>query len=129
MVLDFARSLSDNSQSKVREKTRELFQQHKDCNAWYPYQPGHSPEWHLNDEHMQQIESERRQFELKLFEMSKKLQEDNKTIARWVGIVVIGLMLMQILEVWYFSTRRNPPIIIQIPSKQGEPPQESTPKK
>lgn len=93
-----------DSGQTINEASQHVFEKDRHCPEWYPYQPSHDPEWHLNDYRMQQLENDRRDFELKLFSLSQQIQKDNKTIAKWVGIVVIILMAMQILEVWYFST-------------------------
>jgi len=89
----------------------------RSCKHWYPYWPGFSPK-----EHLEMYNSER------LFELSQKIQADSLESSRKnfrativFGIIVVLLSTMQIVEVWYFSTRPTPPIIVQMPTERDEP--------
>jgi hypothetical protein len=51
------------------------------CHAWYPYTPGFSPREHYEELRMQQLEIDRRAFDLRLSEMNRKAQEDSLQVA------------------------------------------------
>ncbi|HST24307.1 MAG TPA: hypothetical protein VLR90_24605 [Blastocatellia bacterium] len=108
------------------EAWQRVFEEDRHCTEWWLYQPGHDPAWHLNDYDMQQLEQRRKDFELELFKLSQKVQQDSLAAARknlraaWIiGAIVIFLALLQVLEVWYFSTRPQQPIVIQMPDQQS----------
>lgn len=51
------------------------------CPAWYPYTPGFSPTEHYEELRMQRIEDDRRAFEMKLFELGQRAQENSLKVA------------------------------------------------
>lgn len=66
---------------------REIIDFDRRCPAWYPYDPGFSPREHYEKYRMQRLEHDRREFEMRLFEMGQdaqrmgiKVAEDSKAI-------------------------------------------------
>lgn len=114
-------------ESAYQVRAKGVLEKARLCQRWYPYTSGLSPK-----DHVEMYNSER------FFEISQKIQGDaleasKRNLAAAVktykatvvfGIVVVLLSIMQIAEVWYFSMRSNPPIIIQMPSQQPEPARE-----
>lgn len=43
-----------------------VFERDRDCPKWYPWTPGFSPKEHLEDSRANQLERDRRRFELRL---------------------------------------------------------------
>lgn len=101
---------------------QSIFWKDRHCSEWFLYSPGMNPKRHFERYEMQRLEQSRRDFELRLFELSQKLQADSLRTARWnfwasviFGIIVVVLSIMQ---VWLAS---RPNVIIQVPSQQSEP--------
>jgi hypothetical protein len=121
IILEFARTVQPNSGQSVSEKTQQLFQEHSGCPEWYPYQPGHTPEWHLSDENMQRIENDRRAFETRLSEISEAIQRDGLRAARlafWATVIFgIIVVILSIMQVRLASRPTN--ITIQMPNQQS----------
>ncbi len=84
------------------------------CQYWYPYTEHRTPEQHFEEFQMlqlednrrqfeQQMEKDRREFDLKLFEMSQKIQSDSKEIVtksdRFNRRITIFIIILAILEV------------------------------
>lgn len=92
------------SKSCDAEAAIKILRSERNCARWYPYTQGRSPKEHLEELNMQQLEQSRRDFELKLFELSRKIQEDSKTIAhdsykfgRRVSWAIIFFTVVQLL--------------------------------
>jgi hypothetical protein len=60
---------------------KEIINFDRHCPAWYPYDPGFSPREHYEVYQMQRLESDRRAFETRLFEMGQKAQENSLKVA------------------------------------------------
>lgn len=56
------------------------FWKNQDCPKWFAYSPGLSPQDHQRKYDLQRLEQDRRDFELKLFALEQKAQEDSKLI-------------------------------------------------
>jgi hypothetical protein len=96
------------------EAARQTFERTRHCGSWYQYIPGFGPKEHaerLEKEQWEEnrmkfeleIEKQRQDFELKLFEISQKIQENSRKIASrsfWFNLfftfVIIVLTLVQI---------------------------------
>jgi hypothetical protein len=95
--------------NRTVEGTLDVLNRERLCGEWYPYTIGRTPKEHFEEFKMQELEERRKDFELRLFNMSQKVQEDsakiardskalardNKIIAIIIGIIVIGLMFWQ----------------------------------
>lgn len=104
---------------------REIISEDRQCVRWYPYAPGFTPKEHAEQLAMQQLETDRRQFEKELFALSQKVQEDSRAIADatkkitiWIGVIIIFLTLAQcaMVVLSYLSSRK--PIYIAVPALQ-----------
>ena len=62
------------------EPTLTLIKKPRKCKSWYLWTEHRSPKEHFEEFKMQQLEKERREFDLKLFELSQKIQNDSKVI-------------------------------------------------
>jgi hypothetical protein len=60
---------------------KEVCNKDRACEHWYPYSPGFSPKEHMEDLKLKALEQDRREFELKLFNISQQVQADSKGIA------------------------------------------------
>jgi hypothetical protein len=97
------------------EKVFEFINESKNCQYWYPFTEFVSPNEHFEElkmmqleqqrkEFEQQMEKERKEFDLKLFEMSKQIQLDSKSIVeksdkfnRKITILVIILAVLEVI--------------------------------
>lgn len=92
----------------------EVLERPRKCDQWCLHVPGRTPQQHVD-----MIETQR------LFAIAEKnLMAAQKTLtATWIiGVIVIGLMLLQLFGVWPFSQRPSPPVIIQIPERTTDAP-------
>jgi hypothetical protein len=64
------------------EQIKALIQKDRKCDSWCKWQEGIEPKEHFEEVKAEQLEQDRRAFELKLFEMSQKVQEDSRAIAK-----------------------------------------------
>ena len=75
-----------------REAAKDIFAKDRRCPSWYRYNSGFSPKDHFDQMTMELLEQSRREFELrlekgrkdfdlKLFDISQKVQEDSRKIA------------------------------------------------
>jgi hypothetical protein len=75
------------------EAARQTFERDRDCGSWYPYISGFGPKEHSDKLLMEQleerrmnfelaIEKQRQDFEMKLFEMSQRIQQDSQEITK-----------------------------------------------
>ena len=77
--------------------TMQVFQADRKCPKWHPYRSGFSPMQHREEIMQTELDLKRQEFELKLFAMSQKVQEDSRAIAemtyrfnrRWTWILVL----------------------------------------
>lgn len=74
---------SDSATPERTEAAKVVFNKPRpECPKWFPHTPGLSPGQHLEAFQMQKLEEDRRAFELRLFGMSQKVQEDSAKIAK-----------------------------------------------
>lgn len=144
--------LSEEIHSDQPSTAAVAFNRERKCPKWYGYVQGYTPLSHLKRYDMEQLEQRRREFELKLFSMSQKVQEDSrsiaedskkiaeenrriaeasKSIAKWIGIVVIAFMLVQILlaVLTYRTSARTIVVTVPVQQQQSESLQQPTEKK
>lgn len=126
-------SLSPDRTDRFNE-IEKILHYKRNCSAWTPHTPAFGPKEHREDYNMDRTEQRRNDFELRLFELSQKVQEDsraialdsksiahdNKTIAKWIGLIVI---LLTIIQIWigYCSSKR--PIVISAPAPTIQEPE------
>jgi hypothetical protein len=90
-----------------RTAARDVFAKDRNCKSWYRYNPGLSPKDHFDQMNMELLENSRREFEvrlererkdfdMRLFEMSQKIQATNQKVATRFTIAMIVLTLVQI---------------------------------
>jgi hypothetical protein len=97
-----------------RMAARDVFVKDRNCKSWYRYNPGLNPKDHFDQMNMEllenarrdfelRLEKDRKEFDLRLFEISQKIQEDSRKIASrsfWFNLfftfVLIVLTLIQI---------------------------------
>ena len=132
------------SDKRLNEKdaAREVFAKERHCPSWYRYNPGLSPKDHFDQMNMElleksrrewemRLETERKDFDLKLFEASQKIQESNRQIAAdsyktarrsfWFTlfstVVIVFLTLitlfLTVLQVWLAMRQSSDPIPFQ----------------
>jgi hypothetical protein len=123
----------------ARAAAKEICSKDRNCRSWYGYIPGLSPKDHFDQMNMQllensrrewemRLETERKDFDLKLFEASQKIQENNRQIAAdsyktarrsfWFTLfstIVIGLLtlitlFLTLLQVWLAMRQSGVPI-------------------
>lgn len=86
----------------------ELISEDRRCQEWYPYTPGLSPKEHFEEKRRleleqerqgfeQRMENERRQFELTIFEMNKKLQEDTARVGYRLTVAAVIFAFAQVI--------------------------------
>lgn len=75
-------NLEEILQSEGAEKLVAVIKSDRKCDGWYPYMPGLSPKEHYEELTMQRLENDRRDFEMRLFELSQKAQENTLVIAK-----------------------------------------------
>jgi len=82
------------------DKVLELIRKDRNCKAWYPWREFLSPKEHWEEQIMlameerrekfeQSIEKDRKDFELKLFEMNQRLAKDSHRVMVWLAIAAI----------------------------------------
>jgi len=81
---------------KVCDKLKEDIKQDRKCPAWYPWTWGSSPKEHFEEFKMQQLENERREFELKLEEINRQERKRTNRIMIWLTIAAIIFAAMQV---------------------------------
>lgn len=120
----------------------EVFKKERNCESWYRYNPGLNPKDHFEQLNMElleksrreweiRLETERKDFDLKLFEASQKIQESNRQIAAdsyktarrsfWFTLfstfVIVILTLISLgltlLQVWLAMRQSGDPIPFQ----------------
>lgn len=102
--------------------SKDVLEEDRPCGYWYQYEAGRTPQEHLAELMAANLEEKRKAFELELFELSQKVQQDSKR-ASWfnfwaaviLGIVVIIISLMQLR-----LGSRPTQTIIQQPGQQQE---------
>jgi hypothetical protein len=111
-VADIQHEIDARPEAKllIREDTigaRSVFAKDRSCQSWYRYMPGLSPRDHfdrLNMELLEQsrrewemrLETERKDFDLKLFKMSQEIQASNQKVANRFTVAMLILTLVQI---------------------------------
>jgi hypothetical protein len=112
-IRDEVQEISGN-QNDLRAAAKQVCEKDRGCQSWYPYTPGFTPKEHLEELQMGllenarrdfelRLEKDRKEFDLKLLEISQKIQEDSRKIASrsfWFNLfftfVLIVLTLVQI---------------------------------
>jgi hypothetical protein len=87
-------NLMQTLQEQGGEKLVEAILADRQCDGWYPYMPGLSPGEHYEELTMQRLENDRRDFEMRLFEMSQKAQENSLAIAKDSKAIVSDLKVI-----------------------------------
>jgi hypothetical protein len=119
--------------------TLAVFEEDRKCTSWYRYNPGLSPKDHFDIMNMElleksrrewemRLETERKDFDLKLFEASQKIQESNRQIAAdsyktarrsfWftlfstfvIVLLTLVTLLLTFLQVWLAMRQSGVPI-------------------
>lgn len=79
-IRDFPFNTLEGQQARL-PMALEVIGVDRHCPAWYPYNPGFSPREHYEQLEMQRLEDDRRAFEMKLFELGQKAQENSLRVA------------------------------------------------
>ncbi len=88
----------DSTTPERNEAAKSVFNKLRpECHKWFPYTPGLSPEKHLQEFRMQQLEQDRRAFELELFKMSQDIQENSNKSNKRVTWLFVVLAIVAIL--------------------------------
>jgi hypothetical protein len=85
----------------------QVFTRDRNCSSWYRYNPGLSPKDRFDQMNMElleqsrrewatRLETERKDFDMKLFKMSQEIQATNQRIATRFTVAMIILTLVQI---------------------------------
>ncbi len=82
---------ADERRIERRDIALEVICLDRHCKFWYPYTAGFSPREHYDKQEMQRTESDRRAFELKLFELGQEAQQTSIQIAQDSKAVVSDL--------------------------------------
>jgi len=133
---------SEKGTSGLRAKAKEVFAKSRNCKSWYRYNPGLSPKDHFDQMNMElleksrrewemRLETERKDFDFKLFEASQKIQESNRQIAAdsykttrrsfWftlfsTGVIVLLTLIslfLTLLQVWLAMRQTGSPMPFQ----------------
>ena len=68
----------------IRESTRGLASKQvlekTGCDSWFQYEAGRTPQEHLSDLRWEQLEKQRQEFEIRLFEAEQRAQENTRLI-------------------------------------------------
>jgi hypothetical protein len=94
---------------------QRVFNENRNCQLWYPHTPGFTPKEHLEKLIMEttensrrdfemRLEKDRKEFDLKLFEISQKIQEDSRKIANrsfWFNFFfTLVLVFLTSVQIW-----------------------------
>jgi len=92
------------AQEHEADKVKQLLIKVRNCAHWYPYRLFLNPKEHYEEFKMYDFEKRREEFDLKLFEMSKRIQEDSKNIVeksdKFNRRVTIWIIILACLEVF-----------------------------
>jgi len=69
----------------------------RDCPSWYPWREFSSPKEMWEESVMLAMEERREKFELNLFDMSKRLAQNNHKIMVFLGIAAIIFAIVQVI--------------------------------
>lgn len=97
----------DENEFRPSGRAKEVFAKDRQCKSWYPYNSGLSPKDHfdqMNVERLEEsrrewetrLEAERKDFDLKLFNISQDLQRSNQKVANRFTAVMLVLTLVQV---------------------------------
>ena len=75
--------------------TLEVLKEDRQCQKWHPYTPGFSPQEHLEDIRMQELELARRKFE-------DKMNQSNRNFQVFLTVVVLIFALAEIVTTMAF---------------------------
>lgn len=85
-LMDGVRDIPDDGRLETAEQRRTLIlaaiAADRHCASWYPHTPGFSPRGHYQQLQMQRLEDDRRAFEMKLFELGQKAEENSLRVAQ-----------------------------------------------
>ena len=85
------------------DKVREVIEKDRNCISWYPWREFSTPKEHFEESMMLAMEERREKFDLKLFELSQKIQNDSKEIVkksdRFNRRITIFIIILAVLEV------------------------------
>ena len=88
----------DSNTPERNEAAKVVFNKPRpECHKWFPYTAGLSPEKHLQEFRMQQLEDNRREFERKLTQMQIDANAKISKVGIWIGIAAIILAVAEIL--------------------------------
>jgi hypothetical protein len=103
-----ARKAGDSEYASVRNVLRR----DRHCKHWYSYTPGFSPQWHLGEIKMQELELKRQEFERRMADDHKALllqmetenkrflailDKGNKRVLLILGFVLGGIAVLEII--------------------------------
>jgi hypothetical protein len=82
----------------IEQLVAQVLEKDRRCPKWFPYQPGRTPQWHVERFHMLQLEETRQAHEQRLAEMeadsrrtSEHIQKDSLAIAEATKATMEGL--------------------------------------
>lgn len=81
--------------------TRQVLDQDRHCSKWYPYTQGYSPQEHLEEKRVLQLEKDRKEFEFRIEQDRKNfellLEQRNRNFQIFLAIVVAILAVAEII--------------------------------
>ncbi len=96
----------DSTTPERNEAAKAVFNKLRpECHKWFPYTPGFSPGQHMEAFQMQQLEQDRRAFELKLFNMNKKVTTNSNRV---MIVLAICAIIFAAAEVYFAVAVINP---------------------
>lgn len=78
------------------DKMREITLRERNCPSWYPWTEFLSPKEHFEEFKMQQLEKERREFELKLEEINRQERKRTDRVMIWLTIAAVLFAALQV---------------------------------
>ena len=85
---DFSNSATQNTPHLFKEAA----QKDRECLKWHPYTPGISPQAHLEQVRMQELERKRQEFEERMDRKNKeftlKLDKRNRCVQIWLSVIL-----------------------------------------
>ena len=95
-------------------KVLEIIKKQRNCSSWYQWKEFIGPEEHYKEFKMQQLEQDRRKFELKLEEINRQERKRTNRIMVWLAIAAVIFAAMEVYvalalinpEHWLFNWLR-----------------------
>ena len=96
-VYGIPRAENDESVAAQSSAASAVVHQNRQCPSWFAYTPGLGPKEHLEEFRIQQIEDDRKAFEMRLFEKEQQSQERWQKVGFWLAVAAVVLALAQVL--------------------------------